>query len=107
MSATTHSNNDFEVADEDTQPVAIELSLAEAEALHTWLLKATADGSTSLEDPQVSAALTALSRTLDEVRLVNNVRRELSGLGVSTAHLSNDEVRELGRRVAQAVSGAA
>jgi hypothetical protein len=103
MSATTHSNNGFEVAD----AVAIELSLAEAEALHTWLLKATADGSTSLEDPQVSAALTALSRTLDEVRLVNNVRRELSELGVSTNHLSNDEVRELGRRVAQAVSGGA
>ena len=37
--------------------------------------------------------------------LVNNVRRELATMGVSTEHLSGDEVRELGRRVAQAVSG--
>ncbi len=103
MSVTTNTN-DFATADAGSEPtLTLGLSFAEAEALHTWLLKATADGSTSLDDPQVNAVLTALNRTLDEVRLVMNVRRELAGLGVSTGHLSDDEVRELGRRVAQAV----
>jgi hypothetical protein len=83
-------------------PLALELDLQEAEALRAWLLKATAEGVTSLDDPLVNSALAKLGRAVDSVHATVNVRRELEQAGLEVAHLSDDQVRELGRRVSEA-----
>ncbi|HEY2438468.1 MAG TPA: hypothetical protein VGH93_14900 [Solirubrobacteraceae bacterium] len=100
MSTTemTDSVHDF---DADTT-LTLELELQEAEALRAWLLTATAEGVTSLDDPLVNGALAKLGRAVDGVHATVNVRRELEQAGLVVAHLSDDQVRELGRRVSEA-----
>lgn len=82
--------------------LAVELGLNEAEALRTWLLQSTRDGMTSLEDPLVSRTLAKLGSVVDAVLATMNVRRELQQAGLAVDHLSDEQVCELGRRVAQA-----
>jgi hypothetical protein len=82
--------------------ITLELALNEAEALRAWLLKPAADGTTSLDDSLVNGVLTKLGRAVDVVRATVNVRRELEQVGLDIAHLTDDQVRELGRRVAEA-----
>jgi hypothetical protein len=93
------------VGDVDHEPVlALEFALSEAEALRTWLLKPAQDGSTSLDDPLVSRALTKLATAVDAVQATVNVRRELEQAGLAIDHLTDEQVCELGRRVAQAAT---
>ncbi len=89
----------------DTEPtLALDLTLSEAEALRVWLLKPAGDGSTSLDDPLVSRALARLGREVDTARASVNVRHELRQAGLEVDHLSDDQLHELGRRVAEALS---
>jgi hypothetical protein len=106
MSVDTFTNgNGNGVADAGPEPtISIELGLEEAEAFHAWLLKASADGVASLDDPQVSATLAQIGRSLEDVHVVMNMRRELAEAGVSAAHLSDEQVRDLGRRISQTVT---
>ncbi len=80
--------------------IDLELALPEAEALRAWLLKPAADGATSLEDPLVSRVLSRLGLEVDGARSAINVRRELVQAGVSVDHLSDEQIRELGSRIA-------
>ena len=82
--------------------LTIDVCLSEAEALRTWLLKPGADGSTSLDDPLVSRVLAKLGQTVDAAHATVNVRRELEQVGLPVDHLSDEQVRELGRRVTEA-----
>ena len=100
--STTDQMSDAAVNLDQNHMLALELDLREAEALRAWLLKATADGVTSLDDPLVNGALAKLARMVDAVHATVNVRRELEQAGLAVAHLSDDEVRELGRRVSEA-----
>ena len=84
--------------------IVLELELPEAEALRAWLLKASADGATSLEDPHVSRVLSKLGLEVDGARSAVNVRRELVEAGFSVGHLSDEQLRELGSRIAEATS---
>ncbi|HMD57553.1 MAG TPA: hypothetical protein VKG82_08795 [Solirubrobacteraceae bacterium] len=103
--ATAEANEHVgDVEGEATPTIAVELALPEAEALRSWLLKPTQDGATSLEDPLVSRALTKLAMAVDTVRATVNVRRELEQAGLVVGQLSDEQVRELGRRVAQAAT---
>lgn len=102
MSTTDQFTNQFHEFDADTT-LALELELQEAEALRAWLLKATAEGVTSLDDPLVNSALAKLGRAVDSVHATVNVRRELEQAGLEVAHLNDEQVRELGRRVSDAV----
>ncbi|HEX3511425.1 MAG TPA: hypothetical protein VHT27_10045 [Solirubrobacteraceae bacterium] len=86
----------------DEPVLTFDLRFSEADALRAWLLKPAHDGSTSLDDPLVSRVLAELGRAVDAVRATWNVRSELSQAGLSVDHLSDDEVRELARRVADA-----
>lgn len=89
----------------DTDPgasIKLDLPLAEAEALRAWLLKPAADGSTSLDDPVLNGMLTKLGHAVDVLRATVNVRRELAQAGLDVARLSDEQVRELGRRVSDA-----
>ena len=102
MSTTDQFTDQFHGFDTGTT-LALELELSEAEALRAWLLKATAEGVTSLDDPHVNGALAKLGRAVDSVHATVNVRRELEQAGLEVAHLTDDQVRELGRRVSDAV----
>jgi hypothetical protein len=86
--------------------IALDLPLSEAEALRSWLLKASVDGGTSLDDPLLSATLTKLGRAVDVAQATENVRRELGQAGLDVSQLSDDEVRELGRRISDAAAPA-
>ena len=84
-----------------TEPrIELALNLLEAEALRAWLLKPAADGTTSLEDPLVSRVLSRLGLEVDGARSAINVRRELIQAGVGVDHLSDEQIRELGSRIA-------
>jgi hypothetical protein len=114
MSTTNLSTNGNKAVQQQTsEPVGdvdhdsaltLELPLSEAEALRTWLLKPAQDGTTSLDDPLVSHALTKLGTAIDTVLATVNVRRELQQAGLAVDHLSDEQVCELGRRVAQAAT---
>lgn len=94
-------------AEADQGPIlTFELSLSEAEALRAWLLKPAQDGTTSLDEPNVSRVLTKVGMAVDAVVATTNVRRELLEAGLAVDHLTDEEVRELGRRVAQAAAPA-
>ncbi len=94
------------MGDPDCEPaVSLALALTEAEAVRAWLLKPAQDGATSLDDPLVSRVLTKLAIVVDTVRATVTVRRELEQAGLLAAHLSDEQVRELGRRVAEATAG--
>jgi hypothetical protein len=102
MSTTDHMNG-REVDLLDPEPkITLELGLREAEALRTWLLKPAADGAASLDDPLVNGALARLARAVDAAQATMNIRRELQEAGLDVAHLSDQQVRELGRRVSEA-----
>jgi hypothetical protein len=88
----------------DERALTLEFPLSEAEALRTWLLKPAKDGTTSLDDPLVSRALTKLGTAVDTVLATVNVRHELHQAGLAIDHLSDEQVCELGRRVAQAAT---
>jgi hypothetical protein len=93
------------VGDVDHQAaLTLEFALDEAEALRTWLLKPAQDGTTSLDDPLVSRTLTKLGIAIDTVLATVNVRRELQQAGLAVDQLSDEQVCELGRRVAQAAT---
>jgi len=93
------------IGDADHEPtLTLDLVLSEAEALRTWLLKPAQDGMTSLDDPLVSRALTKLGTAIDTVLATVNVRRELQQAGLAVDHLSDEQVCDLGRRVAQAAT---
>jgi hypothetical protein len=101
--STTEQFTDNGFASFDAEPgLELELELREGEALRAWLLKATADGVTSLDDPLVNAALAKLGRAVDSIHATVNVRRELEEVGLNVAHLTDEQVRELGRRVSEA-----
>ncbi len=110
--STTEQSTDRAV-EETAEPVgdlayeptlALELALSEAEALRTWLLQSTRDGATSLDDPLVSRTLTKLGMMIDTVLAAVNVRSELQQAGLAVDHLTDEQVCELGRRVAQAAA---
>jgi hypothetical protein len=94
---------DHDGVDLDGEPLlTLDLGLQEAEAVRARLLKPAADGTTSLDDPLVNGVLARLGRAVDHLRAIVNVRRELEQVGLDVAHLSDEQVRELGRRVAEA-----
>ena len=109
MSTTEQSTNPIVSTDDvptdglDPEPtISLELGLGESEALRAWLLKPAKDGTTSLDDPLVSRTLTKLGQEVDAVLATVNVRRELEEAGLAVDHLSDEQVRELARRVADA-----
>jgi hypothetical protein len=103
---TTMDNlTDLEVGEFDTEPrLNLDLGLDEAEALRARLLKPAADGTTSLDEPLVNGVLAKLGRMVDAVHATVNVRRELEQAGLDVSHLSDEQVRDLGRRVSEASS---
>jgi hypothetical protein len=103
MSATDQTTD--QAVEETPEPdydtvLTLDFPLGEAEALRLWLLKPAGDGSTSLDDPLVSRALSKIGLAVDTALATANVRRELEQAGLAVDHLSDEQVCDLGRRVA-------
>ena len=79
-----------------------ELSLEEARALSSWLVKPFADGSSPLDDETLKPTLLRLRDTLDYADGVARVREELEQAGLPSERLSDEQVADLGRRIADA-----
>jgi hypothetical protein len=96
--------NDSRVDGQSNEPrLGLELDLSEAQALRAWLLETEVNGVSAQETPVVSAALARLSRAVDTAQATINIRHEFHHAGVNLAHWSDEQVLELGRRIAQAV----
>jgi hypothetical protein len=81
--------------------VTLELSLAEAEAVKSWLLKPAADGSAAIDDEHAKSVMVKLGAKLDYIEGVARVRDELEQAGFPTEDLSDEQVADLGRRIAE------
>jgi hypothetical protein len=81
--------------------VTLELTLAEAEAVKSWLLKPTADGGAAIDDEHAKSAMVKLGALLDYVHGVQLVRDELEQAGFATDQLTDEQVADLGRRIAE------
>ena len=80
--------------------LTLDLSLAEGEALKAWLLKPAADGSSAIDDEHAKSVMVKLGSQLDYISGVALVREELEHAGFDTETLSNEQIAELGRRIA-------
>src|SRR4030095_885953 len=58
------------------QGVTMELTLAEAEAVKSWLLKPSADGSAAIDDENAKSVMVKLGAKLDYIQGVQRVRDE-------------------------------
>jgi hypothetical protein len=81
--------------------VTLELTLTEAEAVKSWLLKPAADGSAAIEDEHAKSVMVKLGAKLDFIEGVARVREELEHAGFPSENLSDDQVADLGRRIAE------
>jgi hypothetical protein len=82
--------------------LVLDLDLSEAQALRAWLLETECGGLSALDTPIVSSALAKLGRAVDTAQATINIRREFQQAGVNLAHWSDEQVLELGRRIAEA-----
>jgi hypothetical protein len=80
----------------------LELSVTQAQALRTWLLKPAADGSSTMDDEVLKPVMSKLGSELDFREGVIAVRQELEQAGLATANLSDEQVAVLGRKIADA-----
>jgi hypothetical protein len=81
--------------------VILDLTLAEAEAVKSWLLKPAADGSAAIDDENAKSAMVKLGAKLDFLQGVRQVRDELEQAGFATESMSDEQVADLGRRIAE------
>lgn len=96
--STEVSNGVHEVDAESS--IKLELTLAEAESVKSWLLKPSADGSAAIDDEHAKSVMVKLGSQLDYIQGVARVREELELAGFPTDQLSDDQVAELGRKIA-------
>jgi hypothetical protein len=102
MSATDQLN-DVRLDGNNSEPrLVLDLDLSEAQALRAWLLETEVNGLSALDTPVVSTALAKLGRAVDTAQATINIRREFQQAGVNLAHWSDEQVLELGRRIAEA-----
>jgi hypothetical protein len=86
----------------DQQPIVLELSLDQAQALKARLLKEASDGSSALDDERLKPLLRALGASLDYIEGVAVVRRELEQAGFQADLLTDEQVAQLGRKISEA-----
>jgi hypothetical protein len=104
MSATDQLNDSHVDGNSNNEPrLVLDLDLIEAQALRAWLLETELNGTAATDTPVVSSALAKLARAVDTAQATVNIRREFQQAGVNLAHWSDEQVLELGRRIAEAV----
>ena len=103
MSATDQLNDSRENGNNNEPRLVLDLDLIEAQALRAWLLETELNGASAADTPVVNTALAKLARAVDTAQATVNIRREFQTAGVNLAHWSDEQVLELGRRIAEAV----
>ena len=101
MSVTDQLNESLNGNNNEPRLV-LDLDLIEAQALRAWLLETEVNGLSAQDTPVVSTALAKLGRAVDTAQATINIRREFQQAGVNLAHWSDEQVIELGRRIAEA-----
>lgn len=81
--------------------IVLDLTLVEAEAVKNWLLKPSADGSAAIDDEHAKSVMVKLGAKLDFIQGVAKVRDELEQAGLPTDQMSDEQVADLGRRIAE------
>jgi hypothetical protein len=95
--------NDSHLEGNNAEPrLVLDLDLLEAQALRAWLLETEVNGLSAMDTPVVNTALAKLGRAVDTAQATINIRREFQHAGVNLAHWSDEQVLELGRRIAEA-----
>jgi hypothetical protein len=102
MSVTDQLNESLNGHNNNEPRLVLDLELSEAQALRAWLLETEVNGLSAQDTPIVSAALSKLGRAVDTAQATINIRREFQQAGVNLAHWSDEQVLELGRRIAEA-----
>ena len=80
------------------QSVSVELTLAEAEAVKSWLLKPSADGSAAIDDENAKSVMVKLGAKLDYIQGVQRVRDELEQAGFPTEQMSDGRPFTISKR---------
>jgi hypothetical protein len=102
--SVTDQLNDSRLDGSNNEPrLVLDLDLTEAQALRAWLLETELNGAAATDTPVVNSALAKLARAVDTAQATVNIRREFQQAGVNLAHWSDEQVLELGRRIAEAV----
>ncbi len=102
--SVTDQLNDSRLDGNNNEPrLVLDLDLTEAQALRAWLLETELNGASATDTPVVNSALAKLARAVDTAQATVNIRREFQQAGVNLAHWSDEQVLELGRRIAEAV----
>ncbi len=102
--SVTDQLNDSRLDGNNNEPrLVLDLDLTEAQALRAWLLETELNGASAADTPVVNSALAKLARAVDTAQATVNIRREFQQAGVNLAHWSDEQVLELGRRIAEAV----
>ena len=79
----------------------MEFTVAEAQALRTWLLKPAVDGSSTMDDEALKPVMDRLCHELDHREGVAAVRHELEQAGLATARLTDEQVASLSARISE------
>jgi hypothetical protein len=98
---STEVSNGVPVVAEQQHEIVLELSLSEAEAVKNWLLKPSADGTAAIDDDLAKSVMVKLGAKLDFIQGVAKVREELQQAGFAADAMSDEQVAELGRRIAE------
>jgi hypothetical protein len=102
MSATDQLNDSRLDGNNNEPRLVLDLDLIEAQALRAWLLETEANGVSAMDTPVVTTVLAKLGWAVDTAQATVNIRREFQQAGVNLAHWSDEQVLELGRRIAEA-----
>ena len=103
MSVTDQLNDSHVEGNHNEPRLVLDLDLVEAQALRAWLLETELNGASAADTPVVNSALAKLAKAVDTAQATVNIRREFQQAGVNLAHWSDEQVLELGRRIAEAV----
>jgi hypothetical protein len=102
METTIEQDNGFESrAAARKRTINLELTVPEGEALRAWLLTATNDGRTALDDSHVKSATMKLGTLLDVIGAVAKVRDVLDNAGFDTADMTDDQLLEIGTKISE------
>ncbi|HEX6737156.1 MAG TPA: hypothetical protein VF310_02680 [Vicinamibacteria bacterium] len=102
MTSTTEAPDGRAEAAPADSALTLELSVAQAQALRSWLVKPAADGSSTMDDEVLKPVLVKLAHELDYREGVASVRQELEQAGLPTAALSDEQVAVLAGRISEA-----
>ena len=101
METTEAPNGRPEAAPADSN-FTLELTVDQAQALRSWLVKPAADGSSTMDDEVLKPVLLKLAHELDHRESIHAIRKELEAAGFQTAQLSDEQVAVLGNRISEA-----